>query len=524
MRMRLLDRGELPQVFAGRGEQATPREGTLQPSGTDAGPPVASLVRTNACETIGQWPAADDPNNMPITSDENCISWGGGNIGPFDWQRGAADCSYKIETGRLPPVLGPGSTEAYWQEETQSRAHSQQVMTRLSYFTGGRATVSRQSLFEVSASATELIFKRDDWEHPDQVPVPPDEIRVGDFGVLGNDGRVWSVKPDGATLDATPKTARKFYTFMLGDTKHVLRLSANGHPLAPTRVLADAKFCVGQKINLSSYATPTITDNCRIDAEWFIPGVFINTVETWPWPSPKYYIDWDLTYQQTTPAWWATGGEKHPRCDWDLTFSNGQRAHVMAKGALNIYRPKLANWLAAPSPSMSVYYLGGYRLGVGDGAGGGGVWFSLCVDTSWDGEAGITQVYDDGSTPVNYGNAVLDEDVFYPFHSDGTYGTKHLAGSDALSAKQISLIDAPWEPCSSFLTILSVKFRDHIRFRPDAGNPTDNVFVTLGKVTWEVHATATYDADEGWQLGSGWWISPPALTDSTEWPYWEANH
>ncbi len=210
---------------------------------------------TDTCETTMQWPASEKSDWNLITSDNNCIARTP-SIGSFDWQRGTIDCNYRLAPGRLAPVFWWPGADVRWVDEVTSGTYSRQTMTRLTIYTGGRATVSRQNLFEVSASATELVFRRDHPEILAENAVPPGEIRVGDFGVLGNDGKVWSVKPDGATLDATPKTTRKFYGFSINGVKHVL--VSQTHALAPPD---RARTClgVGEEVDLSF--VPPITEN-----------------------------------------------------------------------------------------------------------------------------------------------------------------------------------------------------------------------------------------------------------------------
>ena len=53
----------------------------------------------------------------------------------------------------------------------------------------------------------------------------------------------------------------------------------------------------------------------------------------------------------------------------------------------------------------------------------------------------------------------------------------------------VRMIDCPRIPCQGE-TALHLDFTDYIRFKPDAGNPDSNIFVTLATVNWYVHGTA----------------------------------
>ncbi len=99
---------------------------------------------------------------------------------------------------------------------------------------------------------------------------------------------------------------------------------ANGWPLARDRLVLKARFSVGQQIHLDSYLTPSIEGSVQnAYYEWFLPNVFVNYIENRPHDAKKYLIEWSLLWAKDTRAWWVTGGEKHPRCDWFLTLNNG---------------------------------------------------------------------------------------------------------------------------------------------------------------------------------------------------------
>ena len=51
------------------------------------------------------------------------------------------------------------------------------------------------------------------------------------------------------------------------------------------------------------------------------------------------------------------------------------------------------------------------------------------------------------------------------------------------------MTDTPQIPCNGN-TALHLDFTDYIRFKPDAGNSNNNIFVTLATTKWHIYAAA----------------------------------
>jgi hypothetical protein len=81
-------------------------------------------------------------------------------------------------------------------------------------YTGGKAVPKRQSLFSVSAKATEITEALDYslFRSTGTEAIPPEDTSVGDFGKLGNDALAYATLAGDTTANISVKTSRKYYT------------------------------------------------------------------------------------------------------------------------------------------------------------------------------------------------------------------------------------------------------------------------------------------------------------------------
>ena len=227
--------------------------------------------------------------------------------------------------------------------------HAQTVLTLK---TGGKGLSTRQNLFTLTGSATEILDKR--WRPelgwtPDTKPIPFEQVTIGALANLGSDGRLYVVLPDNATPVVTPKTSRKFYTFDVGPTKHKLIISANSYPLDENKV-TDANFIVGQQINFSPewvqsypYSGEPPSISSKTD-EWTLDGTFVNQSTQ---SCSTCSVDWTrnsaLLRSNTITAWWVSGGVApvtySARVTESLTFSNGTFLVLSRPGLFSMRRP-----------------------------------------------------------------------------------------------------------------------------------------------------------------------------------------
>lgn len=296
--------------------------------------------------------------------------------------------------------------------------------------------------------------------------------------------------------------------------KHKLRIAANGWPLATDRIVPSAKFCVGQKINLTSYMTPSIDDQVqKLDVEWSLPNLFVNYIESWPQGAKKYLIDWNLTFQQNTAAGWVTGGEKHPRCDWTITFKNGQTAKVASNGRMGMHRPAFGRLIPHPPfyPAMNTIWEA-MALTVGDMNRNGLMIYECSIRSDFPGFANTTQLV----------NREYHRDL-YPFNSttDGYaldttewYNDNAAAVLTNWESWLPMFIDGPGELTGRTYIAIQEGFQDYVRFKPDGA---DSIWITIQRIDWSWVGSAT--ADNGWFPVSGSVASPVAFDDST-FPFW----
>jgi hypothetical protein len=357
-------------------------------------------------------------------------------------------------------------------------------------------------------------------QKPDQMPgvadhmVPPGQVEM-DGGALGSDGNRWVMLQDAQELDITPQVkGNKFYTFTATAQKHIFRIAANGWPLATDRVVPHAKFCVGQKISLTSYMTPTIDDQVqKLDVEWSLPNLFVNYIESWPAGAQKYLIDWNLLFQQNTAAWWVAGGEKHPRCDWTITFKNGQTAKVATNGRMAMHRPAFGHLIPHPPfyPAIDTIW-GAMALCIGDMNQNGRMIYEYSIRSEFPGLANTTQLinrkYKRDLYPFNFTTDGYDLDTTEWYNSNNA---KVYPDTEAWLP---IFIDAPgvWTG-RTYITIQDC-FQDYVRFLPDGA---DSIWITIARIDWSWLGSAT--SDNGWIPPSGSVATPAEFDDST-FPFW----
>jgi hypothetical protein len=398
--------------------------------------------------------------------------------------------------------------------------------------TGGKGNSKRQNLFTITASAVEY---RSFWGAT-PVPINSTDITVGDLGRLGSDGLLHIVLDDNTTRDATVQAPKTAYSFTVGQQKHKLYILANDTPLTEDRVAPLAKYCVGQYIGFSPMWRPVGPPGISKQVvQWNFDGDYVN--DSWQlctnppdFPVPIYYGSVNYTNNpamltnENTHAWWVSGGPDWPGLQYlanlneKLTFSNGQTATLSRQGLLDMYRPSLVNWAQDVQVIVTNYttHLGLVEeIHVGTPTGDKAMGFHVYVSSSYPGMAGFTQTYDDQSYPNNNGSDVLDAAEIYPNPNQGPIT---INPANNWTANMLALNDRPYEgstPNGTFVSLV-LQFRDYARFMPSIGGP--NIYITLGKVTWNVNATATY-TNGAWVLNPG---SPvvPSWGTSQEFPSW----
>jgi hypothetical protein len=419
-------------------------------------------------------------------------------------------------------------------------------------FTGGQSARESRGIIDLIAPLTvesQLLPYMNEWDSLDgfshflqaaspPVSVPSQLIRVGTLGNLGNDGHLYTVQSSGSeiviTLTAPPTS---YYGDLPLAQKFNLQILANGNTLDPYNVATNAQFCVGQYVQFSPSWTPGVPGYASTVAQWTLGGTFVNDTSqlgSWVDSYPPYPGHWDyygsvnyknnpaMLTNENTHAWWVSGGPDSPGSRYSatlsekLTFSNGQKAELSSSGLFNMYRPSLANWTQFGQVIITNYSgIPGVTevIRAGKPNGADAMAFTTKVISAYEGVATFTQVYDDQSYPTAYGSNVLDGAEMYPYQGPITVST-NAAGA----RNTIAFNDLPAEISDYFGTFVSlvIQFRDYVRFMPNSGGP--NIYVTLGKVNWNVEAFAIKPYDD-WVLLPG---NPPSPSwgPSEEFPSW----
>ncbi len=365
--------------------------------------------------------------------------------------------------------------------------------TQVQLFTGGKAGSNRKNLFVITASATEYTDVFDSVGRA----IPYTDLDIPDLGRLGNDGRLYKVLEDNRTVDVTVKAPQKFYTFTVTPQKCKLTIKANTAYLEPDTVVSNAAFCVGQKVTFEPVwnGEPPGIQGSNTTFQWTFDGTYMNyATQSCTTCSIDYSNLSDLLKKEITANWWVTG-KFSPPADYSaeveekLTFTNGQKAKIVANGRFGMHRPRLTNYRLPVDPlSASVRH--GHIYGetnalndilVADRP----AEYLVDVDSLFDGSAGITQLWNgyatNASSGINtFGTIQLDNQEFYM--------NTLISVQAQFIANEIYFQDGPGLDCIGN-TFLQVDFTDYGRFRPDAGTPDENIYVTLGIVNWDVHAS-----------------------------------
>ncbi|HEX5221657.1 MAG TPA: hypothetical protein VFZ59_18985, partial [Verrucomicrobiae bacterium] len=394
--------------------------------------------------------------------------------------------------------------------------------TKVKLFTGGKAGVNRKNLFQITASAaTYGSAPHQPWlGTPITIITDPTAIKVNGR-VLGNDGRLWLALPDNSAQDLTVTVAANHYTAGASALKHKLEISANGYLLAYDRVRPLAEYCVGQKVSFQGDFFPAVPGLSSANPRWNFTGVYINHHYSDANDCERYVIAPFWITENPTQVWYYNKGDAlNANLGMFCTFDNGQTAFVTTRGKFRVHRPSLKPLNLASSPQVSIW--AGNKLGL-DSNSGNGMGFLTHIDSEFDGVAAWTQLingYYVGFTAYDTdGNDVLDGDEIYPFPGPTPYAV--LKGN--WIASDLQFADAPWITCSPNPSEDHMAYKTFARFRPNIGDPSENIYVTLGIVNWRVDAKANYDGSE-WLLDPSSAVSAPSLSESIFFPEWEETY
>ena len=401
--------------------------------------------------------------------------------------------------------------------------------------TGGKATSTRMNLFTISGSAQRVTNPY----YPDLAADSPQPVTIIPAALsllgkqLGADGYLHIVLPDNSTLDLTPRVnTQSYYTFNVSAIKHLLQIRANGYPLAEDRIRPGAKYCVGQKLNFDAVFVPPVPGLNSASPTWIFIGDYINHHYSDGNGCERYVIAPYWVTQNPTHVWYYNGGKAlSATVGMYCAFDNSQTAYPFSRGKFSMYEPSIA-FTPVGQAAVHVRRSGlAPVLGIGKSDESDSMTFSVNINSipQFEGQAIITQLIQR--------QASIDEIPIPHSLGGGTGGRFDLDNNEIY--KQTSLTNKPANPDSNLLGTLnffdvpgigiqlaswascSDHFKTYIRFKPSGD---DNIFVTLGRVTWNWSANVLYTGIDPTDLNS-WTIQSPTVggpdfTTTDEFPVW----
>jgi hypothetical protein len=221
---------------------------------------------------------------------------------------------------------------------------------RQKLLTGGRGKSGLQNLFCISATGTVKNgepAETSQWQGTQELGVDYTTIQVNGMN-LGADGNLWVMEPDDAAPDVVVTIPGvRHFNACPGVQEYTLKIQVNQSAILSTvGVVAGAHYCVGQYLDFEPYWLPNDPPYIVSTSffHWHLPGNYFNA-ETTPCPtcSTDPFVNADLLANDTTTAWWVSGGtpaEYTASVGMNLMFPNGQNASIAAVGKFNMYRPQ----------------------------------------------------------------------------------------------------------------------------------------------------------------------------------------
>jgi hypothetical protein len=395
--------------------------------------------------------------------------------------------------------------------------------------TGGKEESMRRTLFQLTAVAAEVTDKFSysyGWENgyggydiygpQGSVPIPAESVTV--MGKpLGSDSNLWVALPDNADIDVTPRVQNKeFYTFNVQQQKYELNIVVNETTtLKDDQIVSGAYYCVGQHLNFEAVFSTDVPGLSHISPIWNYTANYINNHWIDVNGCEEYNIAPIPSMSNPTVAWFYN----HKTQDVDAyvglfcRFANGQTAYITDKGLFNVFAPTVT-----VSDIRERYFRLSYAdflLGLGDSDNTGAMVYQVNYKSilPFSGTGRITQLCQLNDSGIHYPSC-----SFSDYRLDGGEAYEEDAIVPNTAHVSLTLQDGPYN-VDTFTNRLQGSFEDYIRFRPDAGNASDNIFVTLGIVSWNVLATATSSG-----INTAQSPDPTGPSNSNEFPIWTNTH
>jgi hypothetical protein len=403
--------------------------------------------------------------------------------------------------------------------------YSRSSQTSMTLKTGGKSGITHRNLFRIGASVTEYGRPNcvswgngpEEWDGTPASNINPTQIHILGKNV-GNDGNLFIVLPDNATLDLGASAPGRHYSLGVGATKHKFTVTANGNNLETT----SPEFCVGQRVTFSPRWSPSAPPNvANTLAHWHLPDKFVNEQFQYSPTCTSYRRNDDLLTNQTTSCWYVNGNGGTAGVWLNLQFSNGQTVSMAAMGNFTIFKPAISLSQAANvNPSFYVgqklySFLPYVKLGGDDDPRNDGphdMEYDIFYNAgTYSGTGGIVQLL-----TMNYSGPTGP--VFSDWRLDGStvmYTTNSIAPSQPINAA--FFYDSPgnghlYVPWGTIRC--KANFEDYCMFKPSGG-----IYVPLGIVTWSCHG----ESPDAGILGVNSVVGPDGPDGSDDFPVWLLN-
>lgn len=419
--------------------------------------------------------------------------------------------------------------------ETHDLVFNRSAQAKFELQTGGKAVPGRQSLFILSAGGDsgDLVLAPA-WSYEygyyfnwaADVPLDPTDIKILGKNLDAN-GNLYTILPEGETLDATPIVSSQNYYTWSGPSmsKHTLTIEADGADISTNT----PEFCVGQNITFSPvWIEGGDPGETSATYRWTFSGPYVNaSSQNGSSGSQNYYIDGDVLNLQNPYGVWYTSGGKSAYLHETLHFSGGETITLNPSGQFTMFRPSVVminptvegaptviwerQWGSFPSAAIQLGSPGGpndmdYHLGF--------------ISSDYSGSTQIIQICNiDSSGMGGSCSGCLD--------GTGPYSRGFANKGASANNNVLALDDAP--DANDSLTpgdiSLSDTFTDYVLFYPGQAYgqwnipltaSTAAIFVPIAIVTWGVNGSATSPGMTISQDHSG----PTGPTDSEAFPQW----
>ena len=403
--------------------------------------------------------------------------------------------------------------------------------TRIQLQTGGRALVTEQNFYTITASAYRALNNES----------PSTAINYDQISIAGNrlrsNSKIYLALPDNIAFDLTPVISSpsiggaplNHYHYNVSHTKHKLAVTANNVVLSPNQVASGAEFVVGQKVVLQGVFVPPINGGVCVNYTYWLPGSkYVN--EKWQrkvynefcpqgcgYGSINYRINSANLRLENTSLWWVNEGVKDVILNRRVTLPpscGGGLMVVVGRGKVNVYSPKFMYIAALPNPGVRINSTVSPReIELNNGTHTYDAEF--VVNSTKAGKLAVTQLINGVYEYNKPCGPLYCPPVGYLTDSFGTSGEWWLDSMDPYGGVIIphsgrgnsfyAFSDGPSLQCLYSYAQFNLSFRSYLRFRPNAGSENDNIFVTLARIDWGIDA-------RGELTGFGWRVVRDVLT------------